>query len=147
MGGLSGALNDGNFELLVILLSALKQIAVMLTVDFQKLSVQKGESLKFEDFLHPANFKNETKEKIVAFLCEYFVRCTSKEARWLGLNTNLQPNFGDALLVVTVIVVKSGQEKDGDCLRKCAVDYLRILNIIIIIFIYHKNKINKYEYF
>jgi hypothetical protein len=203
MGGLSGALKDGNFELLVILLSALKQIGGRLTVEdtlapllvllahileqsrwdlvkytalnqevveltiniitdlmktmvvqgspenkawitkqteklkpltryyFQKLSVQKGESLNFEDFLHPADFKNETKEKIVAFLCEYFVRCTSKEARWLGLNENLQPHFGDALLVVTVIVAKSGQEKAGDCLRKCVVDYLRILNVSI----------------
>jgi hypothetical protein len=30
---------------------------------------------------------------------------------WLGLNENLQPHFGDALLAVTVIVAKSGQEK------------------------------------
>jgi hypothetical protein len=49
-------------------------------------------------FLHPADFKNESKGKIVAFLCEYFVRCTSNEARWLGLNENLQPHFGLFLL-------------------------------------------------
>jgi hypothetical protein len=49
----------------------------------------------------------------------------------LELNDNLQPHFGDALLVVTVIVGKSGQEKAEDCLSKCVVDYLRILNVSI----------------
>lgn len=97
---------------------------------YQKLSLEKGESIvPFDKFLQPEGFEGTAKSKITSFLCETIVRCTTKELKWLMSNANLQPFITDALLVLTVIVAKSGQRGPTCCLHKCVSDYVKIVQV------------------
>lgn len=103
---------------------------------FQKLSLEKGESIIFFDqFLHPDGFEAATKNNITSFLCETIVRSTAKEFKWLMSNPHLQPFITDALIVVAVIATKSGQQGAVNCLHKCVSDYIRVTKVRLMMLI------------
>lgn len=97
---------------------------------FQKFWLDKGEMVtSFETFLHPDDFSNEPKSKIVPFLCETIIRCSSRECMRLMRNEFLQDYFTDALIVIALIVRNSSNENSINCFQKCITDYVKILMV------------------
>ena len=98
----------------------------------QKLQLETNQTVvEFDKFLHPVGFENLSKDKTVTFLCETIVRCTLKELKWLMTNINLQSCLTESVLVVSMIVKKSGQQGPTNCLHKCVSDYVRMLKVTL----------------
>lgn len=97
---------------------------------FQKLALAKDQpTKKFDEFLWPSNKSYDSKENCVKFLCEYFVRCNSKEISWLAMNQQLLPYFWDAFDLVTTIAARSKQGNEVDCLRYCCNSFLAVVQV------------------
>lgn len=97
---------------------------------FQKLALPKDQPpKKFDEFLWPSNRKLDDKQDCVKFLCEYFVRCTSKEISWLAKNEQLLAHFWDAFELITTIAVRSSQDKDINCLKYCSNAFLSVVQV------------------
>jgi hypothetical protein len=99
---------------------------------FQKLSLEKGESIvPFEVYIYGgANvLENAPKSKILTFLCETIIRCTSKECKRLMTSEILQKSYEEALGLIAVIAGKSNQQVPLDCFKKCTTDYAKILSV------------------
>lgn len=97
---------------------------------FQKLSLSIDETPKvFDEFIWPSNKQATDKSHCVKFLCEYVVRCTSKEINWLAKSNQLLPHFWEAFHLITTIVSRSKNAPELNCLKYCSNTFISIFDV------------------
>lgn len=77
-------------------------------------------------FLYGEELSNSTpKVQVRLFLSKTLVQCTTAEAEKLARDPLLLPHFGDAVLIVLVLLTE--QEHHYECLKNCLASYLHVV--------------------
>ncbi|KAG4072637.1 hypothetical protein HA402_004726 [Bradysia odoriphaga] len=95
---------------------------------FNKLILKIGDpSIRLDQFIFGTDFINLSRPEATGILCENFIRCTRKEAEWLGQNQQLHPYFKDVMVVLFEIVKKTDNANSLNCVRFCMQNYIKIV--------------------
>lgn len=81
---------------------------------------------EFGKFLYRDELNESTpKAQVRLFLSKTLVQCTTAEAEKLARDPLLLPHFGDAVLIVLVLLTE--QQHHYECLKNCLASYLHVV--------------------